>query len=176
MMELPVLFQLRQLGLSLLLGAALGLFYDLLRAQRRVWRKLTPALDLFFSLGLLLSLWLFSLYVGEGRLRLFMLPAIAVGTALYFLTLSRVLLPLLILPFRGLRRAFGALFRATLRCFSLFRKKTAKICKKVLAIGKKSVIIDSKVLCKGKKKGGGRHAVQAHIHHGKASHPRRMHL
>ena len=101
-MELPVSFQARQLLWSLLLGAALGLQFDALhlpcRLQSRPHPLLTQLADLLFVLSLLPALLLLALYVGEGRLRLFMLVFAALGAALYALTLRKVLvLPVVII-------------------------------------------------------------------------------
>ena len=80
-MELPLGLQGAQLALSALLGAALGLIYDLLRAVRRQWPRLTCAADVLFSLITLPALLLLGLYAGHGRFWLFFLPAIAARSA-----------------------------------------------------------------------------------------------
>lgn len=80
-MELPVLLQLRELGLALATGAAFALFYDLLRPLRR-GRALTTLLDLLYVLTVSVCLLFFALYAGRGRLRLFALAAMAVSGSL----------------------------------------------------------------------------------------------
>ena len=81
-MELPVLLQLRELGLALTAGAAFGLLYDLLRPLRR-GRVFSALLDLLYVLTVLVGLLAFALYVGRGRLRLFALAAMAFSGSLW---------------------------------------------------------------------------------------------
>ena len=47
-MEQPVLFQLWQMGAAAAVGAAMALFYDVLRLLRRSWPRLTLPLDMVF--------------------------------------------------------------------------------------------------------------------------------
>ena len=89
-MELPVFLQLRELGRALAVGAAAGLFYDLLRPLRR-GRWSTWASDAFYSLVLLLALLLFALYAGRGRLRLFALISMALTGTLWLWLISPLL-------------------------------------------------------------------------------------
>ena len=82
---------------SLLLGAALALLYDLLRAirlRRRTSNALTGMLDALYCLLLALLSFLFALRVGGGELRLYMLLAALSGAALYFRLGARWLRPL----------------------------------------------------------------------------------
>ncbi|MBQ4564930.1 MAG: spore cortex biosynthesis protein YabQ [Oscillospiraceae bacterium] len=136
-MELPVLFQ----GSQFLLAAALGLFYgicyDLFRGLRRSVRGLTLLSDLLFCLICLSGNLLFAFYIGQGEYRIFMLVACGIGAAVYFCTLSRLVLPcfrlfwrLLLLPFRIIRRILGKMIKK----FYIFSKK-------VFSFGKKSVKI-----------------------------------
>lgn len=83
------------------LGVALGLLYDLGRALRRQRRRLTAPVDVLFALVFFLSLWLLSVYVQE--LRLFHCLGIFLGGAVYFLTLS----PLVVRLAQGGLRAMG---------------------------------------------------------------------
>ena len=103
-MENPVSFQLSQLLESLLLGLSLALLFDLLHLPRRLLQRLrqrnsknktnqrrhknrhsiwTHLTDLLYLLILLPTLLLFALYVGNGRLRVFMLIFAVTGAALY---------------------------------------------------------------------------------------------
>ncbi len=95
MMPLPVRLQLYQAGLSLLLGAGLGLWYDLLRAVRVQHKApaLTYVLDVLFWLPAALSLFSLGMGAGAGQLRLFMLLAAGLGALLYLHWLSPGILP-----------------------------------------------------------------------------------
>lgn len=81
-MELPVAFQLRELGWALLVGAGLGLLNDLLRPLRRS-RGRTALADAIWCLSLLAVLPAFTLYVGRGRLRLFALLAMGLSGGIW---------------------------------------------------------------------------------------------
>ena len=93
-MEQPLWTQGSRFLLAIALGLAGGLHYDLLRGLRRSLRGLTPLLDLWFCLCWLAGNLLFALWVGDGRFRVDMLAASLLGTAAYFFSLSRLLLPL----------------------------------------------------------------------------------
>ncbi|MBE7005255.1 MAG: hypothetical protein E7425_13455 [Ruminococcaceae bacterium] len=95
-MEVAIDSQLRLLAAALLLGMALALLYDLLRAlrARRERPGLTGALDAAYCAALALSLCVFTLRVGGGELRLYALAAAGVGAALYFGVFSPLLRPL----------------------------------------------------------------------------------
>ena len=92
-MELPIALQTVQFLLSALLGAGLGLWYDLLRSVRRRW-GLTALLDSLFGLTVAVALLLFALTAGRGEFRLFFFGGIFCGAALYFLTVSPYILAL----------------------------------------------------------------------------------
>ena len=78
-MELPVARQAAEFALSGLLGVALGLWYDLLRALRRRWPWLTVLADGLYCLTVLAALLAFALYVGHGMLRLYALLGAGLG-------------------------------------------------------------------------------------------------
>ena len=79
---------------SILLGGALGLLYDLLRALRalggRVWGGVLDSVYCVLSAALLF----FFVMAGDGELRLFFLAGAAGGAVLFFCLLSPVLRPL----------------------------------------------------------------------------------
>ena len=106
-MLLPIPQQAAQAAAALALGALLAALYDFFKAFRLRARRgcLTAAADTLFSAALLASLFAFAQGPGEGRLRLFMLAAAALGWALWRCTLSPYAL-------RAFSRAFSALFRA----------------------------------------------------------------
>lgn len=89
--------QLDALWRSLFLGAAFALLYDGLRAlrlRRRTRRALTDLLDALYCLFLAAALLAFTLRIGQGELRLYMLAFIALGAYLSFALLSPLLRPL----------------------------------------------------------------------------------
>ena len=132
-MELPVLFQAEQLALAIVLGGVLGLFYDLLRAPRKLLPKLGTMLDALFLLALLLSLLLFALYVGQGQFRLFFFPGMFLGAAGYFLALS----PLVLRLFTGLLRGFGRILHIILQPVRFCAKKFSVFLKNLFARSEK---------------------------------------
>ena len=84
-MELRLGAQLAQAAVSVLFGAGLGLYYDLLRLPRLLHGGFLSTLlcDAAFSLGALLALFTLGLGPGGGQLRLFMLFAAGAGFALW---------------------------------------------------------------------------------------------
>lgn len=89
--------QLDALWRALFLGAAFALLYDGLRAlrlRRRTRRALTDLLDALYCLFLAAALLAFTLRIGQGELRLYMLAFIALGAYLSFALLSPLLQPL----------------------------------------------------------------------------------
>lgn len=89
-------------------GAALGLLYDMGRAVRREHRRLTVVVDILFALIFFLSFWLTSVYT--RGLRLYQCLGAFLGSAVYFLTVS----PLLLGMFRRILRGLGFLMGKTL--------------------------------------------------------------
>lgn len=136
-MELPLGLQGRQFLLAAALGLALGLHYDILRGLRRTARPLTAVLDLWFALTILISGLLFALYAGNGEYRIFMAVGTACGMTAYFLTLSRLILPLSVRFWRILTWPL----RVAGRFFGKNLEKMKKIAKKLFASRKKSVTI-----------------------------------
>ncbi len=97
-MYVDVADQAQVFGLALLLGAALGLVYDGMRALRRSLKLpwLAFLLDLLFWLCVTAALFAFTLLRDDGRVRIYHMAAAALGGGLYFLTLSRLVLPALL--------------------------------------------------------------------------------
>ncbi|MDR2420944.1 MAG: spore cortex biosynthesis protein YabQ [Oscillospiraceae bacterium] len=124
-METTVSRQAFEAAAALSLGAAAGLFYDVLRVIRRRARSapVTAVCDFIFSAVCGAALFLLGLTVGGGRARA-LLGALAVcGGALYFLTLSRPALYIL----RGLADLLGLPAAFLLK----FAKKIANLLKKL---------------------------------------------
>lgn len=92
-MAIHVTDQLRAFLLAVLLGAAAGIFYDLLRAARRRYPRLTAPLDLLCCVCVGTALFLFTLRQADGQLRGFILLGAAGGGVLFFSTLSGPLRP-----------------------------------------------------------------------------------
>lgn len=115
--------QFAQAAVSVLAGALLGLYYDLLSLPRALLRGgvSTAICDLLFSLGALLGLFTLGLGPGEGELRIFMLLAAAAGFLLWELSAGR------------------QIRRGALRLSELLRKgaKNAASAQKMRAYGKK---------------------------------------
>ncbi len=136
-MELPISLQGRQFLWALLLGAACGLVYDILRGLRQNGRCFTTLTDIVFVLFFLTGNCLLLLYVGKGAYRLFFPVGIALGAALWFFTLSK--------PCLALFSRFWCLllwpFRWFFRIFKKILKKLGKILKKGFSSRKKSVTI-----------------------------------
>lgn len=92
-MAIQITDQLRGFLLAVLLGAAAGIFYDLLRAVRRRYPRSTVPLDLLCCLCSGTALFLFTLRQADGRLRGFILLGAVGGGVLFFSTLSGPLRP-----------------------------------------------------------------------------------
>ena len=133
-MEQPLWTQGSRFLLAVALGAAYGLHYDLLRGLRRNLRWLTPLLDLWFVLSWLVGNLLFGLYAGDGQFRIYMLVGSLLGSAAYFLTLSRLILPLFSKMWEILSWPFRMLGRLGKKFFIFLKKNYEKhlfICKKI---------------------------------------------
>jgi hypothetical protein len=139
-MELPVTLQVAQFLVSCGLGSALGLVYDLLRAPRRRWPRLTRCMDALFCILLALSLPLLALYVGRGRFRLFFYPGLFFGALAYF----RLLSPVMFRFFSGCLGVVCRFFRLFSVPFQFFYKKTKNIAKNVFSSAAKWVTIKNR--------------------------------
>ena len=127
-MGIQISGQLAAFGQSILLGAAAGVLYDLLRPFRLRLPRLTALLDGAYCLAVGCAAFLFLLRRGGGELRGFLLLGAAGGAVLFFCAASAFLQPLW---------AFWAdtlvhLVRLLLLPFLVLRK----ICKKTFQHGK----------------------------------------
>lgn len=81
---------------AIVLGVCCGVIYDGCRALRRVLHAgmgLTALLDAVFCLAALLGLFVFAVIYAVGQMRGYVLVGEGIGLALYFLSLSTLLLP-----------------------------------------------------------------------------------
>ncbi len=135
-------------GQGVLLGALLGLVYDVMRAARRATgcRWLAFLLDLAFWIGTTWTLFLFALVRGDGRIQVFYLVALALGGGGYLLTLSRLTMPVFLGMFRllgRLWRLFTTPIRAAGRGAKKFSEKRKKHFQNWLAWYKINVLYNS---------------------------------
>ena len=126
---------------SMLLGLALGVFYDALRALRRLRARLTLPLDVLFALTFAAALLLFALYPGRGLFRLFAFAGLVLGAGLYFLTLS----PILLRVYGRLYRIIGGAARMAAAPVGIFLHFVGQILKTLFASVKKWVTILGKI-------------------------------
>lgn len=94
---------------SILIGAGLGLVYDVLRAVRRSLKSRGTAflLDLLFWLGVTGLLFWLALFRENGQVRLYLAAALLLGGGGYLLTLSRQVLPFLLKILELLAKFWG---------------------------------------------------------------------
>ena len=123
-MEVYIRLQLQTAGAALALGWAAGLLYDLLRVVRLALRRrcVTHVTDLVYVLVLGWALLRFALTIGQGELRLYVLPCAALGWMGYLFLFSRWLRPLWRF-WAGAVAAFGGFFLKPAKLFLLFLKK-----------------------------------------------------
>lgn len=110
---------------SILLGAAVGSYYDFLRAIRREKRLRnlpTALLDAVFWLAAIVAFALFVLIAADGDWRSYVLVGLGGGLVLYFLTLSPAVLMLLGMVLSALLTVLGWTVRAVLLPVSLIRR------------------------------------------------------
>ena len=87
---------------SILLGAGIGVFYDVLRALRRqcrAGRGLTALLDAVFWAGVLFAIFEYGITLAAGQGRYFVLAGVGIGAGIYFSLISGPVLALLHLFF-----------------------------------------------------------------------------
>ncbi len=88
-METSVSSQAAAMGLAAVIGAILGLAYDMLSPlRRRVGRVASALLDLTFSVLSGIAAFMYAMGAGEGRLGICQLGAMTAGFLLYIYTVS----------------------------------------------------------------------------------------
>lgn len=130
-MHVDIMGQALVFGQGVLLGVALGLVYDGMRTLRRSLKLAALAflLDLLFWVGTAASLFALTLLSDDGQVRIFHIAAVALGGGLYFLTLSKLILPFLLWLADRIRALFR-LFTAPIRRAGRAGKKFLKFQKK----------------------------------------------
>lgn len=93
-MEIYISQQLALFPGAALLGAVLGLAYDLLRSVRRRWQRLLAVCDVLFCLAVAAGSIGYTLRAAGGELRLYLAVGMVLGAGLYFLAFSALLRPL----------------------------------------------------------------------------------
>jgi hypothetical protein len=89
MLNEPISGQLAELGLSLAMGAGLGLLYDVFRAlRRRTGARAGAVLDALFALSAAFMLFAFGMGPGEGSVQVFTVIFAALGLAAYMAAVS----------------------------------------------------------------------------------------
>lgn len=117
-------------------GMGIGLFYDVFRVIRKTTphASLTVQLeDMFFWVIVTGCMFYFMLNQNYGEIRLFTMVGAGCGIALYFATISRVVLKVAVITVNYLKRVFSAAFKIILlpinfiwSLISPFTKKFAK--------------------------------------------------
>lgn len=90
-MEIQISVQLEQLGISAVLGAAIGIGYDVFRLFRRL-TGINWLFDAAFCLCAIVSLFTLAMEVGGGNLNVFMLLSAAAGFSAYMKLVSRAVM------------------------------------------------------------------------------------
>lgn len=98
-------------------GAGLGVFYDLIRAYRRLFRVsrlMVNVTDIFYWLVTTAVLWYAQNQVAQGVLRFCQLLAVALGMVLYYSVLSQKVLWLLYVPLHFFSKELVKFYRYTM--------------------------------------------------------------
>ena len=110
---------------SILLGIILGAIYGVFKFVRTAFdlsKPLTFAADVLYMLISAVLIYLFILAYLSGYVRLYLLPGIIIGFALYRLTLGRLLCRF----YNPVISLFRAVFGAVSKKFKIFAKKVLK--------------------------------------------------
>ena len=102
---------------TVIIGAGLGLFYDVFRVLRKTAPHRSFAVqfeDLLFWLAVTALVFYFMLHSNYGEIRFFSLLGIAIGGILYFATISRPVLKVSVAVVNFLKRVIAATLRIIL--------------------------------------------------------------
>jgi spore cortex biosynthesis protein YabQ len=121
-------------------GAVIGLLYDAFR----IFRKTAPHKnafvqleDLFFWLAATLFMFYFMLVKNYGEIRFFSILGAAVGMALYFYTVSAVIVKISVAVIKFMKRVTAAALRIILLPVRFLLKLMAPLCIKISRAYKK---------------------------------------
>ena len=117
-----------------LLGAVLGLAYDLLRSVRRRWQRLLAVCDVLFCLAVAAGSIGYTLRAAGGELRLYLAVGMVLGAGLYFLAFSALLRPLWDF-WIDVAASFLHLCALPLQLGKIFLQKVARRLKKLFHFG-----------------------------------------
>jgi spore cortex biosynthesis protein YabQ len=112
--------------MSCILGTALGLFYDIFRSMRLLFRHppaLTAAEDISFCLLWGISLTAFASAIALGRLRGFMFIGSILGFVLYIVSMGRIVTGFMKKLLSLLQSLFSFIFSPLNKCYALIRTK-----------------------------------------------------
>jgi len=102
---------------TVLVGAVIGLFYDVFRVFRKTARHPTWAVqleDLFFWLAATVGTFYFMLTRSYGEIRPFAIIGVVLGVVLYFATISRWVVKICVIIVTYLKRVIAAAVRIIL--------------------------------------------------------------
>jgi len=121
---------------TVLVGAAIGLFYDVFRIFRKTARHSTLAVqleDLFFWVAATGLTFYYMLHRNYGEIRVFALVGVGIGLVLYLATISRLVLFIFVAIVNYLKRVVAVAFKIILiplkLIFSWLRPPMAKVYK-----------------------------------------------
>lgn len=124
-----VIEELRTLLVTMGIGAALAVVYDIFRIARRVVRHNTFAVsgeDILFWIAAGFATYYFFLFINDGKFRLYMVAGIILGIFVCRMTVSRIFVPLLSRIFRKIKEFIIKLLKKIIKSFkikSLFKKR-----------------------------------------------------
>ncbi len=122
--------EMRLFGYSCLLGAALGLFYDVFRTLRMLFRHNTVLIaieDIVFFAAYAIAITAFASAAARGEMRFYYVIGSVSGFILYLLTLGQLISAVIKKLIAALRVVFHVILSPLRRFYVLLRKKA--VCK-----------------------------------------------
>lgn len=153
MWEISSVLQLQSLLYSVILGALICVFYDIISAVRLSGHNSFISVciqDLFFWIVSAFAVFFFLLGVSNGEIRGYIIFGIIIGFTLLKITLSRYIVKALKTVFKFIIKIFRKLNAFTGRIFDLISVRFCKIRKKTNKKIKKGAESAKKLLKKGK--------------------------
>ena len=138
-MELYLRLQVQTIAAAFAMGCAAALVYDLLRTLRLARRRrlVTHLTDLAYVLAVGWAFLRFALSIGQGELRLYVLPCAALGAWAYLRLLAPILRPVWRF-WVGAAAQMGRMLRRPAEILCHFCKKVWKSAQKAIAFLKKN--------------------------------------